>query len=445
MTTELLFEQTFALDGIGLSPGFVKRLLKLLAMDISYDEVIGEYLLAFELRYFPKDAFKTAKQLLKAHPSSMRLYNAYGLLESHRGNNIKADQVFSMALSMGKSDVALSTSGSLELFSSWVWEALSRGEETEALWRLVSPDGEVSGHSEQNERPSHGHLLHARTTLAETSERALLRQDYQSAVVATSLLALIAYLSNDCNPEPALAAHQNLSAWFVSHKLKASPSAELHAQQIARFLIHHATNAPIVKPALIRTALEPFISLFPNNTILLSLYAANEARFSIDDRVRSIMHQTTLQSSNTTSVVGWAFAIHYETLKGEIAGSTSHSIRALYKRATSLAGAHCPALWKAYLHFELEQFHHERAKRPDKKIRKEKKKGLVEGHAEDAEGTVKEAFYQGLRHLPWCKDFIMLAFTDAKVLFTEEEHWRLYRIMMEKELRLYVELDEPDI
>ncbi|KAJ4373414.1 hypothetical protein N0V83_003709 [Neocucurbitaria cava] len=445
MTSELLFEQDFSLDAIRLSPDFIRRALKLLVTDASYGETIGEYLLAFESRHFPADAVKTAKRLLKARPSSLRLYNAYGVLESRRGNTVKADQVFSLALSMQKGDVTFSTPSSLQLFSNWTWESLHRGEQTEALWRLGSPLGKVSGRNEQHERPGHGHLLATRKVLAETSERALLQQDYQSAVLATSLLALTAYLSSDCKPEPAIVAHQHLSSWFDSHKLSASPSAELHAQQIARFLIHHATHAPIVKPALIRETLEPFIYLFPNNTVLLACYAANEARSSIDDRVRSIMHQTARQSSDSVGVVGWAFAIHFETLKGEIAGSTSHSIRALYNRATEGIGAHCPALWLANLRFELQIAFQEQKKCAERKLAKSKKKGSGEARASAAGARVKERYYEGLKCLPWCKDFIMLAFTDAREFLTEEELWRLYNIMMEKELRLYVELDEPSL
>jgi hypothetical protein len=60
---------------------------------------------------------------------------------------------------------------------------------------------------------------------------------------------------------------------------------------------------------------------------------------------------------------------------------------------------------------------------------------------EEAEQRVKETFYAGLRNLPWCKEFVMFAFTDAGDVFGEEEKGSLYRVMQEKELRLYVELD----
>jgi hypothetical protein len=272
-------------------------------------------------------------------------------------------------------------------------------------------------------------MLHARSILSEACEKALLRQDFPSAVVSTSLLALLAYLSSDRNAEAAITAHQNLSSWFTLNKLATSPPAGLNAQAVARLLTHHVTHAPIVKPALIRSALEPLIASFPDNTILLSLYAANEARFSIDDRVRGIMHRSALHASDSTSIAGWCFAIHFETLRGEIAGSTSHSIRALYKRAThtDASGAHAPALWGMYLRFEIAQLRRERARNG--------------GKVGEAEAKVKETFYAGLRSVPWCKDFMMVAFAEARSVYGEEELWKVYRVMQEKEVRVYVELD----
>jgi hypothetical protein len=380
--------------------------------------------------------------LLKARPTSQRLYNAYGLSESRRGNSAKADQVFSAALNMQTSTTPLATHDSLELFSNWVWEALSCGEATEALWRLTSPNGNITK-SAADTKPGHYIVAQAQELLRGVCERALLRNDYPSAISSTTQLALLAYLSNDLDVSTALTTHKNLTSWLTSHNLQTSPFAELHAQTIARLLTYHVTQAPIVRPALIRSTLEPLIAYFPDNTIFLSLYAANEARFSIDDRVRAIMLQTALHSRETTSVVGWAFAIHFETLKGEIAGSTSHSIRALYKRATGSTGAHCPAMWVAYIYFELAQLEMARRKGVHEKgkPRKDGKKRAWDTRLEEAEARVKETFYEGLRKVPWCKDYVMLVFTNASSVFTEEELLNVYRVMEEKELRVYVELD----
>lgn len=442
MTTKLLFEHSFTLRADRLDLGLPRRLLQLIASSRPDHDIIGEYLLAFESRHFPACAPKTAKQLLQTNPSSLRLYNAYGLVELKRGNPDKANQVFSMALSLQKDKFALSKRESLQLYHEWVWQALRHGDQRQALWRLLSPNGKIPGQASSDTSPSREVLLQMRLLLSERSERGLLDAEFEVAVLSTSLLALVVYLSNDSKIESALDIHQGLLAWMVSHKMSHSMYAELHAQYMADFLAYHITHATIVKPALIRTTLEPLIACFPNNTILLSLYARNEARFSIDDRVRGILRSNALQGSKETNVDGWTFAIYYEMLRGQVAGSTSHSIRALYQRATSAKGQHCLDLWVAYLRFELMQLHGEQATM-SKRSRKESGKDYHTDWLHKARQRIRETFHNGLAHLPWCKDFIMLPFsTEFDGVFEDEEKWKFYRIMHEKEMRVYIELDE---
>ncbi|KAF2641790.1 DUF1740-domain-containing protein [Massarina eburnea CBS 473.64] len=441
MTTELLFNQAFPSNPDIINTTFVRRVLKSLTADDSADESLGEYLLAFESNYFPHEAHKTAKKLLKARPTSLRLYNAYALAESKRGNSLKADQVFSAALSMQKGGMPFSTPGSLELFSNWMWNALRQGQNEEALSRLVCPTGQIPAAT----NPEQAAILRTRTVLAELSERSLLGDDTFTAVMSTSLSALLAYLSSGEKPESALSTYGNLTKWFTDRQLSQSPAAELHAQAIARFLAHHATHARIVKPSLLRTSLEPLIACFPNNTILLSLYATNEARFSIDDRVRDMMHRNILANPTERSIISWTFLIHYETLRGSIVGSTSHSIRALYFKAEDDIGAHCPALWKQHVLFEMAEARKESAKRPSKKPRKDEKKRKERNRVEEAYRRVREVFLRGVTCLPWCKDFMMLAFTHLGDEFLgEEERRKVYNAMVEKELRLYVELEDGE-
>lgn len=438
MTSDILIQQPFALSTSRLSPSFVRNALKLLATNTAQGELIGEYLLAFECRHFPSETAKSAKRLLKERPSSLRLYHMYGLAEGRLDNATKADQIFAAALSIG-----CSSADGLELLNSYTWQALLGDHKVEALWRLVRHKGKAP--VSQTSKPDSICLQTTRATLQASIEDALLTKDYSSAVLNTGLLTLLTYLSSDCDANAALSVHNNLTAWLTSHKLSTSVHAEIHAQAIARLLGYHVTHTLVVKPALLRTALEPLIATFPDNTILLSTYAANEARFSIDDRVRGNMHRV-LNISSTSSVTTWVFAIHHEILKGQIAGSTSHSIRALYKRATDLdaGGAHCALLWEMYLHFELQILHEEQRLRPNKRPRRDGKRNKWEARLDEAEERVKETFYQGLKMLPWCKDFVMLAFTDAREVFSDEELWRLYRVMMEKELRVHTELDEPE-
>ncbi|KAL1598657.1 hypothetical protein SLS60_007797 [Paraconiothyrium brasiliense] len=440
-TPQLLFDQSFPKTPRIVDIAFVRKVLRLLDGEVLDGDSIGEYLLALEFQYFPTESFKTAKQLLKARPTSLRLYNAYGLVESRRNNHEKADQVFSAALSTQKGDTALSTNGSLELFYSWVWEALRRSDGEEALWRLVSPTGKAEKVSGTEGAPNQTALLRAQRTLNDTCERALLASDFSRAAMATSLIAILTYFSGGEKPEAALSSFSHLFNWFSNHSMSQSPAAELHAQYVAQFLTLHTERARIVKPALLREALEPFIQKFPDNTILLSLYAANEARFAIDDRVRSILHHN-VQGKNRT-IVSWTFAIHHETLRGEISGSTSHSIRALIRKAEEDIGAHCPALWKHHVLFEIAEARKEHKQRPRYRPRKNGKRSKEENRKGEADKRVKDTFFRGLTHLPWCKDYMMMAFTHLGGEFLEQEDLRkVYNVMVEKELRLYVEIEE---
>ena len=97
-----------------------------------------------------------------------------------------------------------------------------------------------------------------------------------------------------------------------------------------------------------------------------------------------------------------------------------------------------------YLQFELEQLRKERELLPNKRPRRDGKKNKWESRVDEAEDRVKETFYQGLKMVPWYKDFIMMAFTEAREVFLEEELLRLYRMMGEKELRVYTEVEEPE-
>ncbi|CCT61182.1 hypothetical protein IAQ61_004997 [Plenodomus lingam] len=442
MTTKSLFEHSFNLRNERLDPDLLRQVLKLVATRFPDQDSIGQYLLAFESRHFPADACRTAKQLLKTRPSNLRLYNAYSFVESSRGNFDKANQVRSMALSLQKDEMAFATLESLQLYHDWVWQALDRKDPLQALWRLVCPNGKGLEQASTASSPSHESILHTRLLLGERSETGLLHGELEIAVLSTSLLALLIYLVNDSEAGSALEIHQGLIAWMKSHNMSQSIYAELHAQSIADFLAYHATHAAIIKPALIRNALEPLIALFPNNIILLSLYAKNEARFAIDDRVRTILHSSTLRSGELASVDGWIFAIHYEMLRGEVSGSTENTARALYKRATTSSAQYSLDLWIAYLEFEHKQLLKEEA-RMTKRSKKDGGRDYCADRVRTAMHRIKEAFHNGLSRLPWCKDFIMLAFSpDFERVFEDEEKWKFYKSMHEKEIRLYVDLDE---
>lgn len=428
--------------------GVVRQVLDMSTLDEAIGEAAGEYLLAFEHVYFPADAVKTAKRLIKGRPASRRLYRAYGLVEARRGNHSKAEQVFSAALSIRNSGLPTPAPEDVELVTCLVWQTLSQGDNVKAMWHMTSLSGSHSGANAAIEKPDQTSLLRVRTLLTTAQGSYLVSRRHSAAVLANSLLALLAYLSTDGDPHAAFAEYERLQEWLLVHALSDSPAAELHAQHISQLLVYHATHAPIVKRALIRNALEPLISRFPTNTYLLSVYAANEARFSIDDRVRGVVQQHVLAQQSRNDLTAWFFAISYEMYRGEIAGSTSHSIRALFKKAEeSDVGQHCPALWKSHVLFEVSEYEKdvrrlEPTERPRRERYREGRESKRELRLKEVRARVKDTFFQGLTRLPWCKEYAMLAFTTLqdKGILTEEELRRVYNMMLEKEMRVYVDI-----
>ena len=164
---------------------------------------------------------------------------------------------------------------------------------------------------------------------------------------------------------------------------------------------------------------------FPHNTIFLSLYAWNEARFRIDDRLRSVIKELILSGSGGTenqaqdSVMPHFFAIYSELHRAVTFGSNVSTIRSTFERAIeSDSGAHCAGLWKLYFLFEHSRHETERA---------------------------KTVFWRGLRACPWAKDLYLLPFEYLRGVrgMGEADLRGVYELLGERELRVHVGLADP--
>ena len=130
---------------------WVRRLVDLLAMTETASDDFLEYVLGLVASTDYAAAKKKAKVMLKSRPASMRLYNAYALLESQAGNRIAADNVWLISLSKSQ-DVAGKESSSVSLLRrTLVWDTLRRGDDTETLHLLLSlPLGRRDGNASSN-------------------------------------------------------------------------------------------------------------------------------------------------------------------------------------------------------------------------------------------------------------------------------------------------------
>lgn len=194
---------------------------------------------------------------------------------------------------------------------------------------------------------------------------------------------------------------------------------ELFLQCAARLLVYHCNNGPY-RPSLIRTQLIDFLTLYPQNTLFLSIYTANEARLRVENRVRSLFLSTILTPENDC-LTSRAFAIQYEMSYGTI-----HSVKSVFEKAfSSQSSASSAGLWKLYLLW---------ASSNEKQFTKNTK----------GKGITKEIWYRALRACPWAKELYILGFEifGGSIELEFKELRGAWRVMGEKELRVHVDLED---
>lgn len=122
---------------------WTRQVLRMLVDNGIGGDNVAEYLLALECNVMPSAAKKTAKALLKKDPSSLRLYNAYALIECRLGNLGIAESVFTTAINMSRSLDEISQKNVILLWRTWIWELLDSKNADSALERLLTLPDEV--------------------------------------------------------------------------------------------------------------------------------------------------------------------------------------------------------------------------------------------------------------------------------------------------------------
>jgi hypothetical protein len=435
--SDVLFTDAF--DNIELNdPLWASRCLRRLVDVIPEDEGLAEFAIAFEFHFFPKTyvlnsrvfrllltncrAAKTAKALIKSRRSCLRLYNCYGTVETRLDRSDSANHVFATAIGMSASLPDQQRKDVVILWRTWVWESLRSNNVPEAVRRLISIGGDPTPSAEPVSKSNASESgisstaeLRVRRWLSEGRDGTLSTGDYHLSILYSELLALLAYFKDSKSIDDALAVYSDTSSLFASRNLTSSPAHEQLHQCRTQLLTFHIDHTHIFKPSVIRDCLSASIRLFPNNTIFLSAYVRNEARFRIEDRVRSLMSDFVLREEQQ-SVVGWLFAISAEIQRGLEFGGTVHAVRAVFEKAVgSVSGTHSTALWKSYLLFEVSQ----------KDLRR-----------------AKQVFFRGLRNLPWSKWFVMLAFEHLEEVLSFGELRSVWNVLSERELRVHVDIGE---
>ncbi|KAF1811803.1 DUF1740-domain-containing protein [Eremomyces bilateralis CBS 781.70] len=422
LTTEHLFSDAFDANQSGPLIDWVRRVLELISFapekEMGKEHVIQEYFVALEWHFSPSTAMKTAKRLLKKHPSNLRLYNAIALMESRSGKTEESDRIFMAALDLALKLDQSDQEPKILLLRTWVWEALRLGDVKKAATRLMtfgSSEVSTTGPGEASGNVfTPAAVLRVRRMLADGIDHATSLGDEYLVALYGECLAILEYLRYDRDFQSAdLSFSHSItkSAPLTKHLM----ANELLHQARAQLLASHAIFVKTFKPSALRDAILTSVNLFPSNTDFLTLFAANESKFRMDQRVRALL-KTDESGDEEHAFIRSVFAIWTEMNRGVELGGTKHAIRSAFENALrNDAGKHSFALWRSYVQYEMELADFERA---------------------------KKVFFRGVTHLPWSKDFMMLAFTELVDHLTFRELKRVYGVLEEKELRIMVNIQE---
>jgi hypothetical protein len=226
---------------------FLRNTLKQL-LEVYFKDDLAEYYMAFEWRNEPETIRKVSKSLLKRHPSSLRLYNAYAMIEWSRGNREVANAVYSAALDMAKSMPENDQDGSTVLWASWIWAYLEARDKESALSRLLSIESGIPSH-EITATPFQ--VLKTKQYLSQRRDYHLYSGSVLYAIFYAEFLALLEYLisspsrnetqsSTQGNITAALEVYTNFSRTLVQtfkdRNISDTTSHELFLQFAARML-----------------------------------------------------------------------------------------------------------------------------------------------------------------------------------------------------------------
>ena len=417
-----------------------RQALKQLATALVSDDRLAEYLVAFEARIDLKEGRKVAKSLLKSRPYSLRLYNAYALLECRLDRFESAEHVWSTAINMCQSASTHMQQDMMLVWSCWVFECLRRGNASKAKTILSSiPNGRVTAEQQTQEPFSNTAVrIRAKNYLESRRSQQLSLRQGDAVLHITELLAIFEYLAGSHSMSGALEVYN--ATFEALAKLPASSlQIELLHQSRANLLhIHPAVSPHGYRPALINRNIAQSLSRFPSNSMFQHLWQEHTQRTGLLERIREVVPANiSFDGSNKhiNSIVPYLFAIHKELCRPSYAGSTVHSIRAVFERGVDAAKASV-GVWAWYIKWEL-SLNDETD--PVPQAAKPRKKDI-----EMARNKVVGLYYRGICAAPWAKDLYMLAFSEAPLreALGDTELRKIYDTMLEKGLRLHVDLDQ---
>ncbi|KAF7856168.1 uncharacterized protein EAF02_011427 [Botrytis sinoallii] len=429
-----------------ISYSWVRNTLKQLTQSYPIED-FAEYYLAFEWINEPATIKKVAKTLIKQHSSSLKLYNAYAMIEWSKGNQEMSNGIYTAALGMNQSMLSSpdlnDNKDSVHLWKSLIWANISIGCRETALSHLLSiPHGIPKPTIPTEITPTA--LLKTQQYLSSARDHFLTTQNPTHAVLYTELLALLKYLTTTSTSAPQSPQQGNitsaleiltafsvqLSSRLTSPQL-AYPLSLLH-QSTARLLHHHAKSGPY-RPQTLHSQLTTSLRLFPNNTIFFSLLTSPGlgitklmSPITLSTLFSDLLHSSTSSTHNILPL--YLNIIHHYLQNTQSASPNLNTINSTFVSALNLKGsksnldsglASSSALWRLYLLFCDVYPQFLPSSSSSSSISSSKALILGPGSASrensreemnrKANGIV-ELWKQAIARTPWCKGVYMVGF-----------------------------------
>eukprot|EP01043_Picozoa_sp_COSAG02_P063748 COSAG02_NODE_9121_length_2323_cov_2.053507_2_plen_425_part_00 len=217
-----------------------------------------------------------------------------------------------------------------------------------------------------------------------------------------------------------------------------------------------AGHRVVVSPRVIRGILLRALHAFPGNASFLSYWLLVEGSSQIAANLRAFFHSYCRNDvSGSSESALWLFAAHFEAQRalsgsklsrsdstGGMDGTGASVLRVvnLYERAVVCPEIqHAPVVWSAYLSFLLQHYTY---------LQQGLSSGTVSVSAvEEAALGAKRVFFRAIRACGEAKCLWMAAFAVPALrgLMSKKELVELHDLMVEKEIRMHVDLDEVQL
>ena len=409
--------------------GFVDRVLQSLVSRLHENDGLAEYYLAFLLKFFPEKAPKFAKRLLRSRPSSLRLYDAYALIEEQLGYADKAEQVWATALKMSAAWSKEKRRDTILLTHSRMMTVIRRGEEIKALVHFVNSQCSSGDSGVDSLEISAAERLTVTRTLDEGFQATQATGLPEHATLYIDCLAWFSYLVDGHSLPAAFSVYDKYMSKLSETKVPLTLEL-LHQARVNLMRWHIAKKRPY-KSAVVRDSLAESLRLFPENSLFYKVQSLVSAQTRIDDRLRDAF-QTSTGPLARFGLVGRCYTVakEIERCNADGSGATANSVRALFNKALLDSDSevkHSPFLWMMWFHFE---------RSAAEKIETSSSRSLI---SDTSMQKVRQVFYDGLRLLPWYKPWIVMGMRH--VSGSERELQQLYDVMTEREMRIRTEVD----